>query len=206
MDYLYFLSGFIAIGTYFIVVVDMFKKKVSKGLCGLFFFPLTYCHSIKDYSGKHKKLVATSLWTSSLIVLVIRVITIYQANEDLKPFNSVLSAQLSMNCQIRDEMSFEKGIRKYLIVCDPSTVDNSVYKDVNDMVHDYQIKYINRILPAYKDTTHLSRDRAVRIGILSPFNRYVCFEIDSTGSVVNSWNTDKQKPCDIQALRKRNEL
>jgi hypothetical protein len=200
---LYFLSAIIAIVTYFIVVVDMFKKKVSRGFCGLFFFPLTYCHSIKDYSGKNKKLVATLLWTSSLIVLVIRIITIYQANEDLKPFNGDLSAQLSMNCQIRNEVAFEKGIRKYLIVCTPSETDPSSYKDIYDMVHDYRIKYIERILPTYKNTTHLKQDRAVIIGILSPFNIYACFEISSTGNIVNSWNTDQQTHCTTAIQRKR---
>ena len=174
----------------------MFKKKVSRGFCGLFFFPLTYYHSIKHYSG-NKKLVATLLWTSSLIVLVIRIITIYQANEDLKPFNSALSAQLNMNCKIKNDISFDadRGIRRYLIVCTPPKTDNSSYKDVYDMVRDYQIKYIEQILPTYKDTTHLSQDRAVIIGILSPFKVYACFEISSTGVIVNSWNTDQQQRC-----------
>ncbi len=198
---LYFLSALIAIVTYFMIVVDMFKKKVSRGFCGLFFFPLTYYHSVKDYSG-NKKLVATSLWVASLIVLIIRINTIYQANQDLKPFNGALSSQLNMNCQIRYDNSFEKGILKYIILCAPSNADNSPYKDIYDMMRDYKSKYIERILTTYKDTTHLRQDRAVIIGILSPFNIYACFEISNTGNIENSWNTDLQTHCTSQAKRK----
>ena len=203
MTTVYFLCVFIVFVTYLMVVVDMFKKKVSRGFCGLFFFPLAYYHSIKYYSG-NKKLVATLLFTSTLIVLIIRVIISIQTTSDLKPFNDALSGQLKMNCRINDDFYFDNGIRKYLIVCTPSMTDSSSYKDVYDMVRDYQVKYIEHILPTYKDKTHLIQDRAVIIGILSPFNVYACFEISSAGVVVNSWNSAhsaQQKPCDTHVRK-----
>jgi len=199
---LYSFSLLVVFITYLLVVIDMFKKKVSRGFCGLFFFPLTYYHSIKYYSG-NKKVVATLLWTATLIVISMYLVLTSNARNELKQFNENVAAQLNVNCKTRNDVIFGNNGRIYLTICTPARTDDAPYKDVGDMVKGYQIKLIEPMLPIYKNTIRLDTDKTVIIGINTPFNVYACFEINNTGVVIDSWNTDQKKPCDIQVRRKR---
>lgn len=197
-----FVATIICLITYLMVVADMFRKKISRGFCGLVFFPLTYYHSIRYYSG-NKKIVATLLWSSTIIAISINLYFVNEAKEALKVFNQNVDAQLNISCKTQNDNTFVNSTRKYLDICSPSKMDQSSYKDVGDMVSGYQTMFIEPMLPIYKNTMHLDGDKAVIIGILSSFDVFACFEISNTGIITNSWSTDRIKPCDVRVVRQR---
>jgi hypothetical protein len=143
------------------------------------------------------------LWSSTIIAISINLYFVNEAKEALKVFNQEVNAQLNISCKTQNDTTFVNGTRKYHDICSPSKMDQSAYKDVDDMVSGYQTRFIEPMLPIYKNTIHLDGDKAVIIGILSSFDVFACFEISNTGIITNSWNTDRTKPCDVKVVGKR---
>jgi hypothetical protein len=168
----------------------------------LYFEPIISYHSIKYYSG-NRKIVAPLLWSSTIIAISINLYFVNEAKEALKVFNQDAAAQLNISCKTQNDTTFVNGTRKFLDICNPSQKDQSSYKDVDDLVNGYQTRFIEPMLPIYKNTMHLDGDKAVIIGILSSFDVFACFEISNTGIITNSWSTDRTKPCDVKVVRQR---
>jgi hypothetical protein len=194
MAVLLILLILLGLGTFFIVIGDMFRKKIWLGILGLLFFPLTFVYAFTSYSGR-RLLVGSTLWLSFCLPYLNTMYQINIAENELKPFIIELEKTGGMSCSIGGSMHTTGNTNTFDVYCNVRDSENIQYSSVNDLVKQYKYRILEPVIMKYKEKNH-HINIGFTLGILSPSKIYACYKIEPPGEISDSWNTGETVQCD----------
>lgn len=174
------------------IVVDMFKRKVFWGFCGLLAFLPSYYHVVKYYSG-NRKIMAPLYISASLFVVISTLYAEHVGKEQMKPFFIAVSKNLKTECEFTGSVEQTPKRNIYFVWCAPYQVEKVTYQGVDDMVEKYKTKFIEPMIPYYTSNIH-DPHFAIKFGIKSPHNMVGCYELTQEG-IIKSWATGTEQAC-----------
>ncbi len=186
-----FLLGLVCLCVFlptgFIVVIDMFRKKMALGCLGLILFPIMpFIWVVKWYSGK-RKIVAPVLYISAILGISLLTIQWQKASGDLEVFIEEAEKRVGLKC-IFNGIKVEEEALLYTLIGIPTKKHEIIYTDVNDMVDQYQKHYIDPMLSDFSELYPEQNEENIAIGIPTPSGFYACYKITHPGTVVKRWH------------------
>lgn len=182
-----------AVGLFFVIVVDMFRRKVWWGLLGLFTVVPAYYHVLRHYTGR-RKLVAPLFFLVTLIPVIHQISVAKEGPQRVQPFLAEVTGKLSINCSLAFGFTMNSDKTSYLVLCNPANLSEIKFKDVDEMLLRYRSAFVEPMVPIFREKLLASPSTAIRIGIQSPFKVFACFELFH-GKLAKSWATSGEEPC-----------
>ncbi|MDT0627460.1 hypothetical protein [Alteromonas sp. W364] len=184
----------IGIVLFLVVLVDMFKKNVLLGVCGIVLFPIVFLYVIFYYSG-NRKVVAPLLYFSWIIPNVYIDFHVKDAQEDLAPFFDVMREEKSINCEMTSFISTSNNTNTYKVLCAGEGLSYVKFQNIDEMQTIYKTKILLPMLEVYFRSGQIKADYNVIIGLLSPVSLYACYKITRFGEIKEEWVSNIDTGC-----------
>ena len=177
------LAVFIWLGTAFIVVVDMFRKRTAIGCAGILFFPiLPFIWVLKWYGGR-KRLVGAILYVSAIVAFVLLGFASRLADDNLQPFFRAAEAESGLRCSLTTMSG-----RRFVVIGVPEADAEIEYSSVDDMVQKYRERFVESLADDYPQSLTEGTKHVIILAIPTPSGFYACYQIESPGRITKQWH------------------
>lgn len=194
MVFLMVLMFLVSIFLYLTVVVDMFKQKTWLGFLGLFLFPFTFYHSIKNYSGNRKKM-SISLISFSILPVIFLYIESSIAEKELSPFMVKMNSELNVECYVQNSVASSGGIKYYTLHCHPRNKENLSFRSSDELLSVYEELILSPALEYYSTSFGKIDGKGTIMSFSSTTDLYACFKISNPSNIEKSWVSSSSDVC-----------